>query len=244
MSKKNTGQADPAGKNSAFKTPGTNASFGADNVKIFLPFIVDQMVDRALALVPEGSTLDQVMAKYQKESVMIVGIAEEFILKFTNLPDIADDFIAAASAEFVRALKARYDGEGKSVVAKVAKTGSPSIKDLLGLLPEEDFNKLMVLVKDFNKSAIDKFLNYSFGLKQEDSVKALTGLARVEKAGFDLWFNSCFPKTKRKVKAKESELEKSVKAGFQSLKKDVEGVLEKPSFLERMAQQKTNLVRT
>lgn len=180
-----------------------------DLIKSFMPIIVPYGVKLIMDMIPEGSKVDDVMRDYHKYWEKIAGTVSTMIMQVTDLSDIADDIIAEVSAEISRALKERYkkeSGEDKPGTIKA----EPPVRDIIGMLSLDDFNKLIARISGKDKSCMDKFFNYSFGLKQTEAVKVLTNLAQTDQDRFDVWFDGCFPKTEPKTPQPPLELTKKI----------------------------------
>ena len=201
----------------------------ADLIKSFMPIVVPYGVKMIMDMIPEGSKIDDVMKNYHKYWEKIAPAISALIMQLTNLSDIADDIIAEVNAEISRALKERYkkgSGEEKSNAAKA----EPPVRDIIGMLSPDDFNKLITRISGKDKSSIDKFLNYSFGLKQAEAVKVLTNLAQADQNQFDVWFNGCFPKTEPKVPQPPFELSKKIADAYRRIANN-ENVKEAISYI-------------
>lgn len=177
----------------ATKTPKKNANLGTDVLTTLMPRIAKWGAQMIVDLVPEGSTLDQILDNSKGYLEEISDGLIIVIKRVTNLPDIADDIMSDIQFEIIEELKKRYNGEENNGKNSKSAAGTPSIGDIVGIMPANEYKKLMTLISGKDKSSLDKFFRHCFGLKQDKAVQALINLAQADQTAFDIWFDSRFP---------------------------------------------------
>lgn len=215
---KNNSAKNSSGKDDPKKSQ-KQPTVTADIIKSLMPVVVPFAVNFIVEMIPEGTKIDDIMKDFNKYWQKVAVAIPPIIMQFTNLTDIGDDIVAEFSAEVSRALKERYSGEGGSKTKDpvAAKVTVATVRDIIGILPTADFNKLMALIINKDKTSINQFLDYSFGLKQAEAISVLTNLAQAEQDKFDVWFDSCFPKVEPKQPKKPLELDKKLIALYRKI---------------------------
>jgi hypothetical protein len=181
----------------AFKASNKD-SLKANIIKDAIPQLAASAVSIILSLIPEGSTIDQILEKFQNYWGVVSGGILLTVQTYTKVPDIVTDAMADIRAEAIQQIKDRFKNGAVNKDTNSAKASTPPIGDIILMLRAVDYKKLVKLVSGKDTSSQVKFFNHSFVLKQAEAIKALTNLAQANQGDFDVWFDRRFPKTEPK----------------------------------------------
>lgn len=207
----------------------------SDAFKLLMPIAVPYAVKQLLALVPPGSKVDDFFAKYKENWSKVSAAVTMMVLQITNMPDLADDFVAELNAEVARVIKEKYsDGENLKDINPV-KTGSEfPISAAMTSLTKDELVVFTGLLKALSEKQRKKILCMEFSGK-ENTKEFIKILVALDEAEFKAWAEVMSPSDKPKT---DTELEKNLKDGLNGFKTDAGSFLKRDSWLVRKAKEK------
>lgn len=206
-----------------------------DAFKAIMPIAVPFAVKKLIALVPEGSKLEDFFINYQEHWGKVAPAMTTLILQITNMPEFADDIVAELSAEVARTIKEKYsDGEKiKNPNAEKAASFFP-ISFAMTSLDKNDLTVFTGLVQSLPEKQRKKVLALEFGSKDDTKVFLKT-LVTLEEAQFKAWAEIMAPIVAPKP---DSKFEQAVKTGLNEFSDDTKSFFKKDSYFTKLAKQK------
>lgn len=201
-----------------------------DALKMAMPVAVPIAVERILALIPPGSSVDDFLAKNNGIIQKIISGLSFVFLRATDHSEFADTFVAELSSEVNKELHERYsaDGSGKKTAVTIAKKIF-SINFMQSSLSADELKNFIAKLNLLDEDQRRKFL--AFGLEEKKAAESfLKKLICMDDASFLNWAELMFPK---KAPHLESEWEKKLKGSLHELKSDGDSYFSKPSGLEK-----------
>jgi len=203
-----------------------------DALKMAMPVVVPFAVEKILALIPPGSSVDEFLEKNNGIVQKAISGFSFLFLRATDHSEFADAFVAEIASEINKELKRRYDTSGPgtpSTISSATTAKSFSINFLQSTLNIDELKKFIKKIMLLDERQKKSFLALSFADKKsgENLLKTLVGLSSSE---FLSWINSMFPAPATKV---ESNFEKAAKKSLGELKSDGASFFSKKSWLEK-----------
>ncbi|MFA5024517.1 MAG: hypothetical protein WC523_06215 [Patescibacteria group bacterium] len=221
--------------------PGANKSWGNDLKQLFIEFGIPELIKILIDKVPD-LTYEKFVSNYQKIWDVALPAFSFSVLRAFNAPDIVDEITTEilASAKIALGERTKDMKEGRN--SKPAGTenisrgpSSPLIRDLIGLIGDPDLPKFLNLINVLEEDQKNVLLNTSLRLPQADAISILRNVAKLEVEPFKLWVDAVAPKPKPKPPREDTKFEKKMKEELGSFTNDLKSFLEKPTWLEKLA---------
>lgn len=212
-------------------------SFFQDALGQLVPIFVPWAIDQLLAIVPDGTKVDDFLKNNNKNWGKITNTLAMLIKRFTNAPDIVDDIINEVTAESNSAILKKYGADGtiKGSSSKQKNHTSKRVEDLVALLPSKEliqFNSNLSSISAEQRQIIKEFKILDV---EPEATQFIINLAHMSIDQFKLWADLYCPLSAKRKSKFEISLEEAW-GEFQADMKDTN--IGKNGFFAKMARKK------